>query len=68
MITGETLEKKLCSIIRRIYHITALERFHSQKVSGANILFFGLGDGTTGQFEYEDDDNWKISLSQGEIE
>lgn len=68
MITGETLEKKLCAIIRRIYHITTLEHFHSQKVSGANILFFGLGDGTTGQFEYVDDDNWKISLSQGEIE
>lgn len=39
-----------------------------QKVSGANILFFGFGDGTTGQFEYEDEENWKLSISKGEIE
>ena len=39
-----------------------------QKVSGANILFFGFGDGTTGQFEYADEENWKLSISKGEIE
>lgn len=39
-----------------------------QKVTGANILFFGFGDGTTGQFEYADDKNWKLSISKGEIE
>lgn len=39
-----------------------------QKVSGANILFFGFGDGTTGQFEYANEENWKLSISKGEIE
>jgi len=39
-----------------------------QKVTGANILFFGFGDGTTGQFEYAGEDNWKLSISKGEIE
>lgn len=39
-----------------------------QKVSGANILFFGFGDGTTGQFEYENEENWKITIGKGEIE
>lgn len=39
-----------------------------QKVTGANILFFGFGDGTTGQFEYVSEENWKLSISKGEIE
>lgn len=39
-----------------------------QKVTGANILFFGFGDGRTGQFEYAGEDNWKLSISKGEIE
>ena len=39
-----------------------------QKVTGANILFFGFGDGATGQFEYADDKTWKLSISKGEIE
>ena len=39
-----------------------------QKVTGANILFFGFGDGATGQFEYAGEENWKLSISKGEIE
>lgn len=39
-----------------------------QKVTGANILFFGFGNGTTGQFEYISEENWKLSISRGEIE
>lgn len=45
-----------------------LTGFQYQKVSGANILFFGFGDGTTGQFEYVDDETWKLSMSKGVIE
>lgn len=67
-MNGEELRKLLYMNIRSIYHATMLESMQTQKVSGANVLFFGLGDGVTGQFEYIDEDTWKIVLGKGEIE
>lgn len=63
-LTEEVLRNKLYTEMISIYQTT----MQTQKVSGANIMFFGLGNGCTGQFEYKNDRNWKLSISKGEIE
>ena len=63
-MTGEELKKTLYMHIRSIYNAT----MQTQKVGGANMLFFGLGNGVTGQFEYIDENTWKMVLGKGEIE
>ena len=67
-MSGESLRKALYMNIRDIYHATMLESMQTQKVNGANVLFFGLGNGVTGQLEVVDDKNWKISFGKGEVE
>ena len=67
-MTGEDLRKELYMNIRSIYHAAMLESMQTQKVNGANVLFFGLGNGVTGQFEYIDENTWKIVLGKGEID
>lgn len=65
---GEELRKALYMNIRNIYHAAMLESMQTQKVNGANVLFFGLGNGVTGQFEYVDENVWKIVLGKGDVE
>lgn len=67
-MTGEQLGEELYKLLKKIHCKMMLSSIQAQKVSGANILFFGFGDGTTGQFEYVDDETWKLSISKGEIE
>ena len=66
--SGEDLRKLLYMNIRSIYHATMLESMQSQKVSGANVLFFGLGNGITGQFEYRDENTWKLVFGKGDVD
>lgn len=66
-MNGENLRKALYMNIRNIYHATMLESMQTQKVNGANILFFGLGNGVTGQFECIDENTWKLVLGKGEV-
>lgn len=65
---GEELRKALYMNIRNIYHAAMLESMQTQKVNGANVLFFGLGNGVTGQFEYVNENVWKIVLGKGDVE
>lgn len=67
-MSGEELLEELYKRLKNIHYTMMLSSIQAQKVSGANILFFGLGDGVTGQFEVIDDKNWKISFGRGEIE
>lgn len=67
-ISGEELRKLLYMNIRSIYHATMLESMQSQKVSGANVLFFGLGNGVTGQFEYRDENTWRLVFGKGDVD
>lgn len=67
-MSGEDLRKLLYMNIRSIYHATMLESMQTQKVNGANVLFFGLGNGITGQFEYRDENTWKLVFGKGDVD
>lgn len=67
-INGEDLRKLLYKNIRSIYLGTMLESMQTQKVNGANVLFFGLGNGITGQFEYRDENTWKLVFGKGDVD
>lgn len=67
-LNGEDLRKLLYMNIRSIYLGTMLESMQTQKVNGANVLFFGLGNGITGQFEYRDENTWKLVFGKGDVD
>ena len=54
--------------VKELYFKSALQTPQVQKVTGANILFIGLGNGVTAQFEYQDEKNWKLTFGKGDVE
>lgn len=66
--TGEELLDIYFTVVKKLYFGSVLQSMQAQKVTGANILFIGLGNGITAQFEYHDEKNWKLTFGEGEVE